>query len=109
MYGRLSNRPVQTSRSETNSPDTRIMMQRFILENQGFIPRKLSNPTPNIKDLARFCQEVAARERARVADVLGGNGELTISIFALSSEKRGGRSAPSIVRKRKRPSRYFAN
>jgi hypothetical protein len=38
------------------TPDTRIMMQRFILENQGFIPRKLSNPAPNIKDLARFCQ-----------------------------------------------------
>ena len=31
-------------------------MQRFIFENQGFIPRKLSNPAPNIKDLARFCQ-----------------------------------------------------
>ena len=27
------------------------MMQRFILENQGFIPRKLSNPAPKIKDL----------------------------------------------------------
>ncbi len=32
------------------------MMQRFILENQGFIPRKLSNRAPKIKDLARLCQ-----------------------------------------------------
>ena len=31
-------------------------MQRVILENQGFVPRKLSNPAPEIKDLARFCQ-----------------------------------------------------
>jgi len=28
------------------------MMQRFILENQGFIPRNLSNPAPKINDLA---------------------------------------------------------
>ena len=31
-------------------------MQRFILENQGLIQRKLSNPAPKIKDLALFCQ-----------------------------------------------------
>lgn len=49
-------RPVLTSCSETNAPDTRIMMQRVILEDQGFIPRNLSNPVPEIKDLARFCQ-----------------------------------------------------
>jgi hypothetical protein len=38
------------------NPDIGIMMQRVILENQGIIPRKLSNPGLNIKDLARFCQ-----------------------------------------------------
>ena len=54
-------RPVLTSCSETKAPDTRIMMQRFILEYQGFIPRKLSNPALKIKDLARFCQTVLTR------------------------------------------------
>lgn len=51
----------RTDGPRDSNPDTRIMMQRFLAENQSFIPAQTVKPAPKIKDLARFCQTTRNR------------------------------------------------